>query len=174
MELRAGMLWQIAWFEIRYWLRSWMLWVFTLIVSTMFFGAVSSDNITIGGAIGNTFRNAPFQIETYYAMVGLFTLLMATAFVNSAAARDFTHNTYQIIFSTPLRRRDFLFGRYLGATLISVIPMMGVSVGTLLAKYMPWVDAERFGPVYWGAHLKGLLVFAVPNAFFVAAVLFAI
>ncbi len=168
------MLWQIAWFEIRYWLRSWMLWIFTLIISAMFLGAVSSDNITVGGAIGNTYRNAPFVIESYYALIGLLTLLMATAFVNSAAARDFTHNTYQIIFSTPLSRRDFLFGRYLGATLVSVIPMMGVSIGTLLAKYMPWIDAERFGPVYWGAHLKGLLVFAVPNAFFVAAVLFAI
>jgi ABC-type transport system involved in multi-copper enzyme maturation permease subunit len=164
----------IAWFEIRYWLRSWMLWVFTLIVSAMFLGAVSSDNITIGGSIGNTYRNAPFVIENYYAIIGLLTLLMATAFVNSAAARDFTHNTYQIIFSTPLSRRDFLLGRFLGATAVSVIPMAGVSVGVLLAKHMPWIDAERFGPVYWSAHLKGLLVFAVPNAFFVAAVLFAI
>jgi ABC-2 type transport system permease protein len=168
------MLWHIAWFEIRYWLRSWMLWVFTLIVSAMFFGAVSSDNITIGGAIGNTYRNAPFVIENYYAMVGLLTLLMATAFVNSAAARDFTHNTYQIVFSTPLSRRDFLFGRFLGATIVSLIPMAGVSIGVLLARYMPWVDSERFGPVYWSAHLKGLLVFAAPNAFFVAAVLFVI
>jgi ABC-2 type transport system permease protein len=164
----------IAWFEIRYWLRSWMLWIFTLVISAMFLAAVSSDHLTIGGSIGNTYRNAPFVIENYYAMIGLFALLMATAFVNSAAARDFTHNTYQIIFSTPLSRRDFLFGRFIGATVVSVIPMMGVSVGVLLAKYMPWIDAERFGPVYWGAHLKGLLVFAVPNAFFIAAVLFAI
>jgi len=168
------MLWQIASFEIRYWLRSWMLWIFTVIISAMFLGAVSSDYVTIGGSIGNTYRNAPFVIENYYALIGLLTLLMATAFVNSAAARDFTHNTYQIIFSTPLSRRDFLFGRFIGATLVSVIPMLGVSIGTLLAKHMPWVDAERFGPVYWGAHLKGLLVLALPNAFFVAAVLFAI
>ncbi len=107
-------------------------------------------------------------------MIGLLTLLMATAFVNSAASRDFSHNTYQIIFSTPLSRRDFLFGRFLGATLVSLIPMLGVSLGVLLAKYMPWVEPERWGPVNWGAHLKGILVFAVPNAFFVAAVLFAV
>jgi ABC-2 type transport system permease protein len=168
------MFWQIAWFEIRYWLRSWMLWIFTFIVSAMFLGAVSSDQITIGEAIGNTYRNAPFQIETYYAMIGLLTLLMATAFVNSAASRDFSFNTYQIIFSTPISRFDFLFGRFLGSMLVSVIPMAGVSIGTLLAQRMPWIDAERFGPVYWSAHLKGLLVFAVPNAFFMAAVMFAI
>ena len=164
----------IAWFEIRYWLRSWMLWIFTLITAVMFFGAVGSDQVTIGEALSNTYRNAPYVIENYYAMVGLLTLLMVTAFVNSAAARDFSHNTYQIIFTTPLRRRDFLLGRFFGATLVSVIPMLGVSIGILLAKYMPWVEPDRWERVIWSAHLKGILVFAVPNAFFMAAILFTI
>jgi ABC-type transport system involved in multi-copper enzyme maturation permease subunit len=168
------MLWHIAWFEIRYWLRSWMLWIFTLIIAAMIFGAASTDNIQVGGAPINTYRNAPFVIENFYAMVGLLNLLFATAFVNSAATRDFSHNTYEMVFTTPLRRRDFLIGRFLGATLISIIPMLGISIGVLLAKYMPWVEPERWGPVYWGAHLKGILVFAVPNAFFVAAVMFAV
>ena len=77
----------IAWFEIRFWLRSWMLWIFFLVIAAMFFGACSSDQITIGGALSNTYRNAPFVIEQFYAIVVFFTLLMATAFVNSAAAR---------------------------------------------------------------------------------------
>jgi ABC-type transport system involved in multi-copper enzyme maturation permease subunit len=164
----------IAWFEIRYWLRSWMLWIFTLIVAALFFGAVSSDHVTVGEALTNTYRNAPYVIENYYAMVGLLALLMVTAFVNSAAARDFSHNTYQIVFTTPLRRRDFLLGRFFGATLVSVIPMLGVSIGILLAKYMPWVEPERWERIIWSAHLKGLLVFAVPNTFFIAAILFTV
>src|SRR5271167_4606476 len=164
----------IAWFEIRFWLRSWMLWIFTMIIAAMIFGATSSDHIQIGGALSNTFRNAPYVIENYYAISGLLALLMVTAFVNSAAARDFSLNTYQIIFTTPLRRRDFLLGRFFGATLVSAIPMLGVSIGILLAKHMPWVEPERWERVIWSAHLKGILVFAVPNAFFMAAILFTI
>jgi len=133
------MLWPIAWFEIRYWLRSWMLWIFTLLIALMIFGAVSSDQVQVGGALSNTLRNAPFVILNFYALIGILTLLMATAFVNSAASRDFSHNTYQIVFSTPISRADFLFGRFLGATLVSIIPMLGVSLGILLAKYTPWV-----------------------------------
>ena len=174
VELRADMFLHIAWFEIRYWLRSWMLRIFTLIVAAMIFGAVSSDHLQVGGALSNTYRNAPYVIENYYAIIGLLTLLMVTAFVNSAAARDFSHNTYQIIFTTPLRRRDFLLGRFFGATVVSVIPMLGVSIGILLAKYMPWVEPERWERIIWSAHLKGILVFAVPNAFFMAAILFTI
>ncbi len=164
----------IAWFEIRYWLRSWMLWIFALIIAALIFGAASSDHIQVGGALSNTYRNAPYVIENYYAIIGLLTLLMVTAFVNSAAARDFSHNTYQIVFTTPVRRRDFLLGRFFGATLVSVIPMLGVSIGILLAKYMPWVEPERWERIIWSAHLKGIFVFAVPNAFFMAAILFTI
>jgi ABC-type transport system involved in multi-copper enzyme maturation permease subunit len=162
------------WFEIRYWLRSWMLWIFTFVIAAMIFGATSSDQVQVGEALSNTYRNAPYVIENYYSIIGFLTLLMVTAFVNSAAARDFSHSTYQIIFTTPLRRRDFLLGRFFGATLVSVIPMLGVSVGILVAKYMPWAEPQRWERVIWSAHLKGVFIFAVPNAFFMAAILFTI
>jgi ABC-type transport system involved in multi-copper enzyme maturation permease subunit len=168
------MLWHIFRFEIRYWLRSWMLWIFLLVIAALIFAAASTDHVRIGDSFLNTYRNAPFVIENFYSFIGLFTLLMTPAFVNSAAARDFSYRTHEIIFSTPLRRRDYLLGRFAGATLISVVPMLGVSAGILLAKYMPWVDADRWGPVNWSAHLQGILVFAVPNAVFMAAILFAI
>lgn len=168
------MLLNIAWFEIRYWLRSWMLWIFGLVMAALFFGAVSTDHVQVGEALSNTYRNAPYVIQNFYAMAGLLTLLMVTAFVNSAATRDFSHNTYQIVFTTPLRRRDFLLGRFFGATAVSILPMLGVSIGILLAKYMPWVEPERWEAVIWSAHLKSILVFALPNTFFMAAIIFTI
>jgi len=165
---------RIALFEIRFWLRSWMVWIFLFLIALLIFGAVSTDQVQVGGSLSNTLHNAPFVIENFYSFIALLTLLMSTAFVNSAAIRDFHYNTYQIIFSTPLRRIDFLLGRFIGATLISVVPVLCDSLGILVAKYMPWVDAERWGRVDWAAHLKGIAVFALPNAFLVAAVLFAI
>src|SRR5262249_32643752 len=157
-----------------YWVRSWMLWIFFLIIAVLIFFATATDNVTLGDALTNTYRNAPFVIQNYYSFMGLFAILMATAFVNSAASRDFHFNTHQIIFSTPLRRFDFLLGRFFGATIVSVIPILGVSAGVLLAKLMPWIQPERWGPVLWKAHLGGIFVFALPNAFIIASILFAI
>src|SRR6266481_4985045 len=168
------MLRHILVFEIRYWLRSWMLWIFLLIIAASVFGAASTDKIVFGEALSNTFRNSPYNIQNFYSFIGLITMIMAAAFVNSAAARDFTFNTYQIVFSTPMKRADFLLGRFLGATIVSMIPMLGVSLGILLAKYMPWVEPERWEAVVWKAHLNGILVFALPNAFIIAAILFAV
>jgi ABC-type transport system involved in multi-copper enzyme maturation permease subunit len=161
-------------FEIRYWIRGFMVWVFFIIIASMFLAATSSDHVRIGAALENTNRNAPFVIQTYYAIVCIFGLLMTTAFVNAAAARDFAYNTWQMVFSTPLKRSDFILGRFLGATIVSVIPVLGVSFGIMLARYMPWADAERFGPIIWSAHFKSILTFAIPNTVFVAAVIFAV
>ncbi|MGB6831084.1 MAG: M1 family aminopeptidase [Terracidiphilus sp.] len=162
------------WFEIRYWLRSVMLWVFTAIVALLVMLAMSTDQVTIGGAIGNTFRNAPFVVEQYYSIFWFITLLMVTAFVNSAAAREFASNMQQIIFTKPIKKSDFLLGRFLGSVVVSTIPMAGISLGALLAPLMPWADKDRFGPVVGAAHLQGILVFALPNTIFVAAIIFAI
>src|ERR1039457_3007695 len=168
------MFWHIAWFEIRFSLRSWMLWVFLFVVGLLIFGAISSAEFMADLNLSNICRNAPFAIAFYYAGVGVFTLLMTAVFVNFASLRDFNYNMHQIIFSTPVRRRDLLLGRFFGATVISVIPMLGVSLGILLAKYLPGADAERWQAVSWTGHLKGILLFALPNTFFTAAILFAV
>lgn len=161
-------------FELRYWLRGMMVWVFLVVLATLFFGASASDNVTIGGALGNTYRNAPWVIQNYYAMAGMLSLLMTTAFVASAGTREFTHNMHQIVFSAPFGKWSFLAGRYWGAALISVIPLLSVTLGSFIATFMPWNDPVRWGATPWIAHLMGFVIFAIPNTLFIAAVLFAV
>src|SRR5262249_16753577 len=167
------MFFHIAWFEIKFWLRSWLLWVFFLILGLLAFALVTTSQVTVGGAFSNTNKNAPYVIQTYYGVLSIFLLCMMAAFINSSALRDFRFNTNQIVFSTPISRSAFLLGRFVGGTLVSVIPMLGISVGILLGKFMPWVDSELWGPVYWSAHLHAITVQAIPTVFFMVAVLFA-
>src|SRR6266567_6269128 len=106
------MFWRITWFEVVYWLRSKMLWVFFAVIALIVFLAVSTPNVRLFIILTNTNHNAPFVISSYYSYISLVMLLMAAAFVNSAALRDFRFNTNQIVFSTPMRRRDYLLGRF--------------------------------------------------------------
>ena len=161
-------------FEVSYWRRGFMLYIFILVNALLVLAAVSSDNVRIGGSLENTHRNAPHVIQTFYATMGLVCCLMTAAFVNSAASRDFAYNTNGIIFSKPIGKLSYLMGRFWGSTLIAVLPLLGVSIGVLLGKGMPWVDVERWGPVNWGAHLWAILIFALPNTIFLASIIFAI
>ncbi|MCE2792197.1 MAG: ABC transporter permease [Blastopirellula sp.] len=161
-------------FELRYWLRGFMVYVFTLILGVLVFAATQSDNIQIGGALENSFRNAPYNVQNFYAIMGLLSSLMVAAFVNSAATREFQHDTDQLLFTKPLSKLGFLLGRFLGSTLVAVLPLLGVSLGILLASCMPWNEPERWGPTVWPAHLWGILCFALPNTLLIGAIVFAI
>lgn len=161
-------------FEWRHWLKSPMLWIFTLIIALLVFGATSSEQITIGGGVGSVLKNAPYVVQQYYAVMSIICLLMTTAFMTATANRDFSTGMYQFIFTAPIQKRDYFFGKFIGAVTIAMIPLLGVSIGALLGPLMPWTQPERYGPVVWSGHLQGFLGLAVPNTIIVGVLVFGL
>lgn len=165
-------------FELRGGLRSPMPWVFLFMIALMCFGATISDNISIGGGFGNIHKNAPFVAQNWFAIFSLFGLFIATAFLNSAAIRDFEKKTSQIIFSKPISKRDYYVGHFLGALVLALIPLFGITLGMWagagLNSIFEWQNANRFGPLEFSGHLNGFLVFGLPNILFAGCIIYAI
>lgn len=161
-------------FELRYWLRGFMVYIFLGIVALLFGFATGSDNVQIGAALGNTYRNAPYIIMQFYISAGLLAALMVAAIYDSAASRDFATKFSDILFSKPISKWQYLVGRFSAATLIALIPSMGIPIGMIIAGWMPNLDAERWGPIRWDVHLMGILIFVVPNTLLVGSIVFAI
>ncbi len=130
--------------------------------------------IQIGGSVGSVNKNAPFVIQTYYGVMSLVCLLMTTAFMNASAIRDFHYGMYQFVFSSPVKKRDYYFGKFIGAVTIAIFPLLGVSLGSLIAPLMPWVQPERYGEVIWSGHLQGLLAFGIPNTIIAGVILYVL
>ena len=160
-------------FEVRYWLRQPMVYIFLFINALLVFGAVATENVNIGGGTGNVFKNAPFVAYQFYGVMSFIGLLMVTAFVNGTAIRDFTSNTAQIVFSTPVSKAGYLIGKFLGSTFVAALPLLGVTLGILVGSVMPWLDPIRVGPNLMGPHLQAFLLVALPNVLFSAAIIFA-
>ena len=171
-------MWTFIRYELRYWFRTPMLWIFLLINTLLVFFAMASDNVQIGGSIGNIHKNSPFVIENFYSNMSMICLLMTTAFMNATAIRDFECRMEQFVFSSPIKKRDYFFGKFIGAALISVIPMLGVSLGALLAPILSplfgMAPAERFGDVNWMAHVNGIVNFGLPNVLITGVLLFSL
>src|SRR6202008_2512193 len=96
-------------------------------------------------------------------VMSLICLLMTTAFMNASANRDFQSGMYQFVFSSPIKKRDYFFGKFIGAATVAVIPLLGVSLGAIIGPYMPWAQPERYGPIIWSGRLQGLIAFGIPN-----------
>ncbi len=171
-------MWKFIRYELKYWIKTPMIWIFMFIYALFTFFATASDNVVIGGVAGSMYKNAPFQIQNYYEIMSIVCLLMTTAFMNATANRDFEYDMHAFIFSSPIQKRDYFFGKFIGAAIVSVIPVLGISVGTLLAPLLaPVFDmapAERFGEIYWSAHLFGMIDFAIPNVIISGVLIFAL
>ena len=171
-------MWKFIRHELRYWLRTPMIWIFLLINTLLVFFAAASDNVQIGGSIGNIHKNSPFVIANFYSTMSVVCLLMTTAFMNATANRDFQYGMHQFVFASPIKKRDYFFGKFIGASIVSVIPMLGVSLGLLLAPvFSPVFDmapAERFGSANFEAHFQALLSFAIPNVIISGVLLFSL
>ena len=113
------MSWEILKFELRYHLRQPLFYILFVIFFFMTFGAVTSDAVQIGGALGNVNRNAPFVIMQLLLVMSIFGVLTTTAYVASAINRDFEFNTDSLFFSSPVKKRQYLFGRFTAAFIVS-------------------------------------------------------
>jgi ABC-type transport system involved in multi-copper enzyme maturation permease subunit len=171
-------MWKFIRHELNYWLKTPMIWIFMFINTLFVFGEVASENVQIGGSIGNIHKNAPYVIETFYATMSVISLLMTTAFMNATANRDFQFGMHQFVFSSPIKKSHYFFGKFIGATIISIIPLLGVSIGAILgailAPIFDWTPAERFGEIIWAGHLQGILIFAIPNVIISGVLLFGL
>ena len=160
--------------ELRYNLRQPMVYLFFFIVFLLVFAANSTDNVQIGGSIGNVHRNAPHVITTFTTVMCIFGLLFAAAFFNNAALRDRKYNFQEILFSTPLDKFGYYFGRFSAALVLSTIPLLGVffgiALGTLIAPLAGWIEPDRFGPVQLSAFVSNYFLFILPNMLFAGSI----
>ncbi len=164
--------------ELKYTLKQPMVYLFFLIVFILSFAATSSDNVTIGGSIGNVKRNAPHIISVFTSTLTIFGLLFAAAFFNNAALRDFKYNFNEILFATPIEKFGYFFGRFTGALIISTIPILGVffgiSLGSTLSPVFGWISEDRFGAIQIQSFISNYLVFVLPNMFISGTIIYAL
>ncbi|MGA8807063.1 MAG: hypothetical protein WB973_04235, partial [Thermoanaerobaculia bacterium] len=168
------MSWEILKFELRYHLRQPLFYILFVIFFFMTFGAVTSDAVQIGGALGNVNRNAPFVIMQLLLVMSTFGVLTTTAYVASAINRDFEFNTDSLFFSSPVKKSQYLFGRFTAAFIVSSLVYLGVVTAIMIGSFMPWLDKERIAAFTLKPYAFSYFILILPNLFLFAAIFFAV
>jgi ABC-2 type transport system permease protein len=158
-------------FELREQLRSPLLWLLAGLFGLIAFVGASTDAVQIGGAIGNVHRNAPTVTVQWMGIFTLIGMLIIGVLISNALLRDFELGTADLIFSNPIKKRDFLTGRFGAAILASLIVYLIIASCIFIAQFMPWIDPERLGPVSMKPFVWGFFVFVVPNVLFTGSLL---
>jgi ABC-type transport system involved in multi-copper enzyme maturation permease subunit len=162
-------------FEVRYHLRQRVFYFAALLFLVAGILLTSTHaGIVLSDVPGTVDRDAPIVIVRVLTFLSILGLFVITAFVASSVLRDFEQDTYMFFFSRPVRKFDYLAGRFAGSMSVAVLLMLVTALGLVLGRFMPWQDAERVGTFALGPYAYGLVVMALPNLLVMGAVFFAV
>ncbi|MBK6921842.1 MAG: ABC transporter permease subunit [Deltaproteobacteria bacterium] len=169
-----GMAYEFFRFEVYSRLRQPGVWLFSALFALAAFASASSEAVTVGGGVGGTAIDAPFVITQMLGIFSVIGVVIATAFVATCVVRDFEQRTWSAFFTSPIRKRDLLLGRFFGSLVMVWLVFVATAVGIALGTAMPWLDPERLVGFQPGAYAYALVVLVFPNLFVMGAVFFAI
>ena len=167
------MFFDVAAFELRYQLKSPVLWITFLLFFLLTFLATTVPYVQIG-SVGNANINGPFAITQTIAIMAIFAQFAVVAFVANVVLRDAETGFAPIIHATRVKKFDYLFGRFTGAFIACVIVLTSVPLAMMIGSFMPWLDAERLGPFLPWHYVYGFLVAGLPTLLLCAALFFAL
>jgi hypothetical protein len=158
-------------FELGTQLRQPLLWVCALLFGALAFGASTTDAIQVGGSIGNVNRNAPVVVAQMLGVFSLMSMFVVTIFIAGTVLRDSDVGISDMLFATPMKKHDYLVGRFAAGLVACLFIFAVIVLGMMLGPQMPWVDVQRVGPFPGAAYLWAMGVLVVPNLFFIGALL---
>ena len=161
-------------FELKVRFRQPAVYLFSLLFGLLSFAAMTTDAVQIGGGGGQTLINAPYVVAQMLAIMSVFGILLVTAFAAGAVVRDFDDGAYQLFYTKPIHRRDYLLGRFTGGLLTAMFVMGACSFGMMVGSVMPWLDAERLGPFSLATFVQPLIVFVFPTLIVLGSIFFAV
>jgi len=167
---------KVASFELRYQLRQPAFWVITILFTLISFGIVAlSANIRLTTG-ANILVNSPYSISILQAALNQFYMLAAAAIVANVVVRDFDTGYGALIFSTPISKGAYLFGRFSGAFAALILTLVISQLGHVIGTFMPpnMVDPETVGPFRFGSYVWAFFVMGLPGLFLISALFFAL
>ena len=167
------MLLEIIRFELKYRLKRPATYIYFSILLLLSLTAMASDVVQIGGAAGQVKINAPTTITTIVLIITAFFSMIVSAIMGVGILRDFEHKTHSMLFTTPITKRDYLFGRFIGSFIVLIFVFSGALIGMLLGYFRVFWVEDRFLPFNLWHYVQPFLLFGVTNLFISGTIMFA-
>jgi ABC-2 type transport system permease protein len=159
-------------FEIKLRLKSVSTYCFFALWVTIVFLLVGFSNYTMSP--GKVLVNGPFMTQLLDFQLSFFGSIVMAAIFGTSILRDFQRDTYQMIFTKPIRKFDYLGGRWAGSLLTTLFIFTGIPIGEILGSLSPWVDRTRVAPISLGMLGYHYAVIIAPQVFFLGSIFFLV
>lgn len=162
-------------FELKIRLKSLSTYVYFLIFFLLMFFEVSVHDFGPIGT-GKVLLNGPYAVTLCYVQLTGFAAILIAGIFGPSILRDFHQDTYQLLFTKPITRFDYLGGRWAASLVVSVVVLSGLIWGGMIGIFMPWADKTRLTSINLATYFQPFLyvitqVFILGSLFFCVAAL---
>ena len=158
-------------FELRMQVRRPTTWIYAAVFLASAGGIAANYHFQAGN--GGSHFDAPVAVAAAIVMATLSGLLLVAALTADAATRDAETRAESLFYTTPVRRHEYLGGRFLAAFTLYALLLALVPLGLLLMARFA-VAPDLLGPFRLRTYLESYLFIGLPSAFVTTALLFAV
>jgi ABC-2 type transport system permease protein len=157
-------------FEVKNRLKKISTWIYFLFLAFIGFAAIWRGSYGGGllkkfanAGVDNIHANSPYALYCLITIFSNFFIMVTLAYFSSAATRDFKNNSFQLYYSYPLTKLDYILGRFSGAAFSVGIVFSGIAAGAFLANFIPVTDPEKMGAFKLAYFMQPYLITVLPN-----------
>lgn len=148
-----------------------MFFVLAFIMTLAAGGAFAGVMVSFGTS-SKVFINSPLSVSLITGLLTALNLFIIAPVFGQAICKDYINNFDQIVFTTPLKIRNFLLGRFIGATIFSLFIISSVPLGMFTASVLPLILPSMLTKNTLGAYLYPIFTIALPNILLFGSIFF--
>lgn len=169
------MLFSIAIHEFKY--NFWSLQalvISALLFCTSFLLTANSVEFKMIAQGGIVFINSPYAITILMVFLSLFASFIIPAFIATSVLKDVDHKFDSILFSTPINKTAYLFGRFIGSFSALILVLLVVPLAMYLGTYWPWATADSLAANNLNHYMITFFTYLLPSVFTLSSLIFAV
>jgi ABC-2 type transport system permease protein len=168
----------IALFEARQRLKLLSTWVyFGMFFSLAMLWMAAAGGVFRGSSVsfgGKVVINAPMAVDLTVAFLGCLGVVVIAAMMGRSVQQDYEYEMHPFFFSAPIRKYQYVFGRFLGAYLTLAVVFTSIPLGALLGTWLPGIEPDRLGTFHAWMYLRPYLTTSLPNLLIFGAIFFVL
>lgn len=117
--------------------------------------------------------NSPFEINFILQYFNKLFLFLLPAIIGATIYKDFRKNCHSILYTFPIQKSHYLFGKFLSSFLLVAFITISVAVSMIIGEHIPGLHESKIGEFQLLGYLQALLVFTLPNMLIIGSIVFA-
>ena len=163
------MLLEIVTFELRYRAKRADTYIYFVV---LFLFSILAIDFLYEGQLDPLKRNAPLVIARTMGIISALFMMITSMIMGVAILRDFDHGMESLMFINPLKKYQYLGGRFLGSFAILLLIFFAVPLGMMIGDLMPWHEENALLPFNTWHYIHPFLSIVIPTLFFGGAIFF--